>query len=223
VCNGNTASGGGGDAALTDTVTLLLAEPPEPEQLRANVVVALSEPTDWEPLTALLPDQPFAAVQLVAFAEIHVSVELLPLVTEVGLALSDTVGAGDGAAVTVTVALFCTEPPDPVQDNAKVEVAENGPTESEPLVPFAPLQAPEAVQLIAAVELHVSVELLPLVTDVGLAARLSVGAGGGALPPPVPELVVATTEMPLTNGFCTAPVRLMLTVPSLTATCTVRV
>lgn len=44
----------------------------------------------------------------------------------------------------------------------------------------APDHAPLAVQLVALVELHVSVEVAPLVTEVGFAARLTVGAGGGA-------------------------------------------
>ena len=93
---------------FTDTVTLLLADPPDPEQLRENVLAAVSAPLDCEPLTALVPDQASDAVQLVAFVELHVSVEALPLVTDVGLALRETVGAagGGGAADTVTVALF---------------------------------------------------------------------------------------------------------------------
>jgi hypothetical protein len=42
---------------------------------------------------------------------------------------------------------------------------------------LAPDQAPEAVQEVALVADQVSVELLPLVTVLGLAARLMVGAG----------------------------------------------
>jgi hypothetical protein len=56
---------------------------------------------DCEPLSALLPLQPPDAVQAVAFVADQVSVELFPLVTELGAVLSRTVGA---AEVTDTVA-----------------------------------------------------------------------------------------------------------------------
>ena len=69
-------------------------------------------PLDWEPLMALLPDQPPEAVHAVAFLEAHVSVELLPLITELGLELRLTVGAGD---FTETVADCVALPPAPVQ------------------------------------------------------------------------------------------------------------
>jgi hypothetical protein len=46
-----------------------------------------------DPLTALLPDQDPDAVHDVAFVVVHVTVELPPAVTLVGLALSDIVGA----------------------------------------------------------------------------------------------------------------------------------
>jgi hypothetical protein len=52
------------------------------------------------PLVALLPLQAPEAVQEVALLEDHVSVELPPLDTLVGLALRETVG---GVAATVTV------------------------------------------------------------------------------------------------------------------------
>jgi len=45
--------------------------------------------------------------------EVHVRVEALPLLTLVGLALKDTVGAG--GADTLTVADCDAEPPAPVQ------------------------------------------------------------------------------------------------------------
>jgi hypothetical protein len=58
-----------------------------------------------------------------------------------------------------------------------------------------PVHPPDAVQLVALALLHVSVELLPLVIEVGLAARTTVGVGGaltatvveaGVLVPPAP-------------------------------------
>lgn len=63
--------------------------------------MADSTPVDCDPLTALLPLQAPDAVQAVAFVADQLSVELVPLVTELGEALKDITGAGD---VTETVA-----------------------------------------------------------------------------------------------------------------------
>ena len=46
-----------------------------------------------------------------------------------------------------------------------------------PLGVLGPLQPPEAVQEVASVELHVSVEALPLATEAGFAASVTVAAG----------------------------------------------
>jgi hypothetical protein len=62
---------------------------------------------------------------------------------------------------------------------------------SVPLAGWAPLHAPEAVQEVAFVEVHVSVEVPPMATVCGLAVRLAVGTGttatvtlaGGEEPP----------------------------------------
>jgi hypothetical protein len=56
---------------------------------------------DCEPLTALLPLHAPDAVQAFAFVANQVSVELVPLVTELGAALIATVGADE---LTETVA-----------------------------------------------------------------------------------------------------------------------
>jgi hypothetical protein len=63
--------------------------------------LADSTPLDSEPLSALLPLQAPDAVQAVAFAADQLSVELVPLATELGAALIETVGA---AELTETVA-----------------------------------------------------------------------------------------------------------------------
>jgi len=76
------------------------------------VAFAVSEPVDCEPLTPLLPDQAPEAVQEVALVETQASVDALPPVIELGLALKLTVGAG---AVTDTVADCAALPPVPVQ------------------------------------------------------------------------------------------------------------
>ena len=62
----------------------------------------------------------------------------------------------------------------------------------EPLVPLVPDQDPDAVQEVAFVADQVSVELPPLATVLGLADKVTTGAGGVtetvadwlALPPP---------------------------------------
>ena len=89
------------------TVTAVFAEalPPAPVQESVNVVVALNDPVLCEPEVAFEPDQPPEAVQLVAFVEDQLSVEDCPELIDVGFALSDTVGAGGGALLTVTTAL----------------------------------------------------------------------------------------------------------------------
>ena len=74
--------------------------------------MADSAPVDCEPLSAWLPLHAPDAVQAVAFAEDQVSVEPVPLVTELGDALIETVGA---AALTDTVADCAALPPLPVQ------------------------------------------------------------------------------------------------------------
>ena len=65
-----------------------------------------------------------------------------------------------------------------------------------PLVALVPLQPPEAVHEVALVELHISVEAAPRVTEVGLAASVTVAAGTTVteavailLLPPVPVQV----------------------------------
>jgi len=50
------------------------------------------------------------------------------------------------------------------------------PVDCEPLTASVPLQAPEAVQEVAFVADQVKVELPPLATELGLAAKLTVGA-----------------------------------------------
>jgi hypothetical protein len=55
-----------GADALTETVAVCAALPPDPVQDRVKVALAVSAPVDWEPLRALLPDQAPEAVQAVA-------------------------------------------------------------------------------------------------------------------------------------------------------------
>jgi hypothetical protein len=76
--------------------------------------LADSTPVDCEPLGALLPLHAPDAVQAVAFAADQASVALVPLVTELGAALSVTAGAGE---LTETVADWVALPPGPVHVN----------------------------------------------------------------------------------------------------------
>ncbi|OGG87858.1 hypothetical protein A3H15_00580 [Candidatus Kaiserbacteria bacterium RIFCSPLOWO2_12_FULL_50_28] len=86
-----------------------------------------------------------------------------------------TVGGG---AATVTVALRAVLPPAPVQVRVYVRVEVTAPVLSlPPLADFAPLQAFDAVQLVAPDTLHESVEAALYAMDAGFAARVTVGGG----------------------------------------------
>ena len=60
---------------FTDTVADCSALPPDPEQVRVNVELALSAPVLCEPLNALPPDHAPDAVHVPAWLLDHVSVE----------------------------------------------------------------------------------------------------------------------------------------------------
>ncbi len=71
-------------------------------------------------------------------------------------------------------------------------LAVSAPVECEPLVAWLPDQPPDATQEVAFVVDQLKVELLPLTMELGLAARLTVGAGVAA----VTETVVACVALP---------------------------
>jgi len=114
------SGGGGGVEGGRNTVTSVdvLAVPPDPVQARLKMLVLINAPLGWLPEVALTPDQPPVAVQVVALVEDQVSVEVPPRVTDVGFAVSDTVGTGGGggvpATVTLAVAVALVVAPDPV-------------------------------------------------------------------------------------------------------------
>jgi hypothetical protein len=60
-------------------------------------------------------------------------------------------------------------------------LALRAPVECAPLVLWLPDQLPEATHAVALVVDQLRVELLPLVTVLGLAIKLTVGAGAGAV------------------------------------------
>lgn len=77
------------------------------------MALAVRAPVDWEPLVGLEPAHAPEAVHEVASREDHVSVDVPPLTTVLGLALRLTVAVG--VEVTVTVADCTATPPAPVQ------------------------------------------------------------------------------------------------------------
>jgi hypothetical protein len=136
----------------------------------------------------IAPDQAPDAAQEVALLDDHVSVDALPLLMVLGLALRLTVAAG--FALTVTVADCEALPPAPVQVNVYVELAVSAPVDWDPFIPLLPDHAPEAVQEVALFEVQVSVELLPLL--IALGPTLKVTAGAAALT----ETVTDCTALP---------------------------
>ena len=86
--------------ALTVTVADCEASPPLPEHVSVYVELLFNAPVDCVPLTLFGPCQPPLAVQVVALTEVQLIVELPPLETALGPALSEIVGA---AALTLTV------------------------------------------------------------------------------------------------------------------------
>jgi hypothetical protein len=92
-----------GSGSVTVTTALAFAVPPGPVQDSVNVVLALSAADTSLPLVALVPVQPPLAVQVVAFVDDHARLVDEPVVTEIGIAVSVTVGTT--GAVTVTEAI----------------------------------------------------------------------------------------------------------------------
>jgi hypothetical protein len=129
-----------------------------------------------------VPDVAFDPVQLpdaeqdVAFVELQVSVLLPPLLTDIGDAESDTVGAGVEPPPTVTVTLSEAVRPLPlVHVRVYVAVALNAPVLWLPDVAFCPLHAPDAMHDAARDVDQESVLLEPALTEPGLADRSTVG------------------------------------------------
>ena len=100
-----------------------------------------------DPLVASVPDHPPEAVHEVTSLEDQVKVEVPPLATLLGLAVSITLGVA--AAVTVIVTDCDVEPPVPVQVSVNCVVAVSAAVSCDPVVGSSPLQPPVAVQLCA--------------------------------------------------------------------------
>jgi hypothetical protein len=112
---------------------------------------------------------------------VQVSSVVAPDLTDVGFAEKATVGAaGVGVVdVTVTEALFWTVPPVPVHVREYAALWVRPAIALLPEVACVPVQPPEAMQLVAFVELHCNMVCPPDVMLAGFAVRVSVGAGAG--------------------------------------------
>ena len=131
-----------------------------------------------EPLSALVPLQPPEAVHAVASLLDQLNTEEAPAFTLLGAALSVTIGA---LPETVTVADCVADPPAPVQVTSYSVVLVRAGVCQIALVGTLPRQLPTmATQSVAPVDVHVRVDLPPLLTVVGAALKLTVGAGGAA-------------------------------------------
>lgn len=75
--------------------------------------MAVSAPVPWVPLVASAPLQAPEAEHEVAFVDVQLSVDALPAVMEVGLAVSVPVGAS-GVAMTIFTVAGWLLPPAPV-------------------------------------------------------------------------------------------------------------
>jgi len=91
-----------GAALATVTVADCVAEPPSPVQVSSYSVVFVRAPVDEVPLVATRPCQPPEALQSFAPVDAQVSVELPPLPTVVGVAVSVTDTAASGRTDTST-------------------------------------------------------------------------------------------------------------------------
>jgi len=161
-------------AGISATVTVAGAEtPPGPVQMSVYPVLAVNGPVLAVPPGARAPLHPPEAVHVVALVEVHVKVELAPEATAVGVAASET----DGGGYTVTAAMTgAVVPPGPVQVKENVAFAIRMPVLCVPLLASVPLQSPLAVHEAAWIELHVSMDVFPAGTAVGIAVNCALGA-----------------------------------------------
>jgi hypothetical protein len=164
--------------ALTVTVVDAVFVPPLPVQLSWYVVVAVRAPVLCLPLVAFVPLQPPEAVQLVELVELQVNCDELPDAMLVGAADSVTEGHGR----TVPPIFLTTVPPAPVHvsRNVTYSLTLKGPRLAVPESAFAPVQASEAVQVLALLVDHFSGKtpftVLPTVkVSVGAAAANAAG------------------------------------------------
>jgi hypothetical protein len=134
-------------------------------------VVVLTALVACVPLLGKVPLHPSLAVHEEALVEDQVKVEVLPGATTDGFTLRVAVG------ITLTIVFALEVPPGPVQDSEYEAAADKEPVLCVPLTFTAPLQAPDAVQLVALLTVHIKVALLPAATAAGEAVKLTRGTG----------------------------------------------
>jgi hypothetical protein len=100
-----TVGAGSGGGAFTLTITDCSALPPAPLQTKVNLLVVVSAPTASLPEVALVPDQAPPALQALASVDDQLKVEEPFMSTVVGLAVSETVGAGGGGSPTTATVI----------------------------------------------------------------------------------------------------------------------
>jgi hypothetical protein len=173
------APGGGGE--VTMIVAVQVIEPPAPVAVPVYVTVVAGVTVVVPDATGVTEPMLWSIENEVALVVVHERSVEAPVVISVEAAESTHVGAvgGGGAAVTVIVALHCTEPPAPVAVPVYVTV-----------VAGVTVVLPDATGVtepmlwsteneVALVVVHESTDKSPVWIAVGFAERVQVGAGGG--------------------------------------------
>ena len=133
-----------------------------------------------------------------ALVEDQVSIEALPLAIVLGLSLKLSVGiAGDRGAVTVTVTVCVADPWPLVQVSSYFVELKSAPVDQVPLEAIEPLQPPEAMHASPWCAFQVSIELLPLIIVVGVAAKVTDCDPPGSF---IESVVESTVCAPLALG-----------------------
>ncbi len=184
----------GKGGAVTVTAAELVRLPPGPVQSSVYVVVPMAVGVSViEPATACVPDHAPDAVQLVTLLVLHVIVVDAPSASVEGDAEIVTTSIG---VVTITVAELVVLPPGPVQSSVYVAVpTADGVSVAEPLVPQVPDHAPDAMQDVALVVLHVIVVDTPSAIVEGEAEIVAVGGGAVTVTLAEPDFVESSVEV----------------------------
>ena len=183
----------GTGVAVTVITVESLELPPGPLQDKLKVAVAVISLTISKPAVGLLPDQPPDAVQLSASVALQLSVVEPFWETLDGLAVRFT--TGDSGAATATKTESLTLPIGPLQTRVKLVLEVRLLILSEPDDSPTPDQPPEAVQLVALLEVQLKVVEPPNGRLDGLADRFAVGGSGEA-------------TITLTESFASPPIPL---------------
>ena len=125
------------------------------------------------PLVASAPLQPPEAVQLETLVLVQFNVELCPLTTVLGAAVS-VIASWESPTETSTT--WEASPPGPVQVSVKSVESFRLPVPTDPVVDIGPRQPPLASQASALSACQSSVALCPIRTELGVADSVIEGA-----------------------------------------------